>query len=264
MNLKMYQVDAFTDTLFGGNSAAVLLLERWLPDALLMQIAMENNLSETAYLVRNGDAFDLRWFTPAHEVAFCGHATLASAHVLMAEYGIDGPLTFHTRKVGTLTVSAGDNGSYILDVPRLDPEPAEVDLEAALGIKPVAVLRNFENLFAVLGSAQEVHEFVPDASRILALNEQGLCITAAGGPGDNADFVSRYFAPEAGIDEDPVTGSTHATLVPYWAGELNKTQMKAYQCSARGGRLHCTLTDERVLLGGQAVTFMEASIRLPG
>ncbi len=263
MLLKMYQVDAFTDTLFLGNPAAVLLLDEFLSDDLMQSLAMENNLAETAFVVRRSDYFDLRWFTPTHEAPFCGHATLATAHTLMAEYGLEGPLRFHTRKVGELQVTLGDDGYYDLDIPRLEPETVEQNLIAVVGVTPEHVFRNFENLFAVLDSEQAVRDFVPDLPRIERVNVGGIAITARGDADSGVDFVSRYFAPQGGIAEDPVTGSTHASLVPYWASVLGKNNLTAVQCSARTGRLRCVLDGERVRLGGKAVTYMEATVRLP-
>lgn len=260
-SLRMYQVDAFTDRLFAGNPAAVLILAEWLPDALMGAIAQENNLAETAFACPRADGtWDLRWFTPVHEVAFCGHATLATAHVLFSRHGARGPLVFHTR-VGALQVAQAQAG-YVLDLPRLDPAPLERLPEAIAGqfAAPRAMFRNFENIFVDLGSADAVRGFVPDMAAIARLGQEGLAITGRTGPGERADFVSRYFVPGAGIPEDPVTGSIHATLVPYWAGQMGRDRVTAYQASARGGWLDCTLQAERVLLAGQAVTYMEASL----
>lgn len=264
----MYQVDAFADRLFVGNPAAVMVLDAPMPDTMMQAIAAENNLSETAFVLRDGDACAIRWFTPSQEAAFCGHATLASAHVLMAELGIAGPLIFTTREVGTLRVTGGD-GRYELDLPRIDATPVQAIPPALAGIFPggwTDVLQNFENIFVVLGAAEAVTAFVPDAARIAALGEGCLAITAAGGTdhdGAPVDFVSRYFAPGHGIEEDPVTGSTHATLAPYWAGRLGKDDLTAFQASARGGKVGCRVTADRVCLTGQAVTYLSGTIRLP-
>ncbi|MFK8031433.1 MAG: PhzF family phenazine biosynthesis protein [Gammaproteobacteria bacterium] len=260
---KMYQVDAFTDELFKGNPAAVFYLEEFFPEHLMQSLAAENNLAETAFVVSRGQYFDLRWFTPTHEAPFCGHATLATAHTLISEYGLSGPLEFHTVKVGKLKVTAKNDGFYELDIPRLEPQPCDLDLSDVLGVKPKYVFRNFENVFAVLDSSRHVRNFIPDLRLIEQVNAGGVAITAAGDEPAEADFVSRYFAPQGGIPEDPVTGSTHASLVPYWAGQFQKNEMVAEQCSARGGLLQCTLTDERVFLGGKAITYMEATVRLP-
>lgn len=266
--MQMYQVDAFTDRLFAGNPAAVLVLDDWLADDLMLAIAQENNLAETAFVKARPDGeWDLRWFAPAHEVDFCGHATLATAHVLLgdADADVDAPLIFHTR-VGQLRVSKVQHG-YRLDIPRLPPEPLEaLPLEIAniFGEIPVSLFRNFENIFADLGSADAVRHFVPDLAAIARLGPVGLVVTGQESDGGRAHFVSRYFAPGAGIPEDPVTGSIHATLVPYWADRLGINQLMAFQASARGGWLDCELAEDRVFLVGNAVTFMEATILLPG
>ncbi|MBN9045154.1 MAG: PhzF family phenazine biosynthesis protein [Rhizobiales bacterium] len=261
-SLKMYQADAFTDRLFGGNPAAVLILDTWLPEGVMQAIANENNLAETAFARRAGDGWHLRWFTPKTEVDFCGHATLATAHVLAAHYGVEGDIDFETR-VGKIRVSRA-SGGYVLDIPCFNPQPlAELPAcIAPLFDKPDGNLffRNFENIFVELADEESVKAFVPDLARIEKLGPVGLVITAKGLP---HDFVSRYFAPGAGIPEDPVTGSIHATLVPYWSGKLGKNRLHAWQASARGGHLLCELKDDRVLLSGKAVTFMAAEIYLP-
>lgn len=263
--MQMYQVDAFTDRLFAGNPAAVLVLDDWLPDELMLSIAQENNLAETAFVKARVDGtWDLRWFAPAHEVDFCGHATLATAHVLFTKAKGGALLVFHTR-VGELSVSKVPNG-YRLDIPRLTPEIIDAlpqELEDIFAEPPVRIFRNFENIFADLGSADAVRSFVPDLVAIALLGPVGLVVTGQEVDGAKAHFVSRYFAPGAGIPEDPVTGSIHATLVPYWAAQLGRNTLKAYQASARGGWLDCELTDDRVTLGGNAVTFMESTIFLP-
>ena len=263
--MRMYQVDAFADQLFAGNPAAVLVLEDWLPDALMLAITRENNLAETAFVKPRPDgAWDLRWFAPAYEVDFCGHATLATAHILFTQKGADSELTFHTR-VGELRVSKEDRG-YRLDIPRLPPEAVESLPREIAGIfptPPVRIFRNFENVFADLGSAEAVRAFEPDLAAIAKLGHIGLVVTGRDTEDARADFVSRYFAPGAGIPEDPVTGSIHATLVPYWAEKLGRNRLMAFQASPRGGWLDCTLTETRVLLAGNAVTFMEATVFLP-
>ncbi|WP_127107855.1 PhzF family phenazine biosynthesis protein [Pararhodobacter zhoushanensis] len=263
--MRMYQVDAFSDQLFTGNPAAVLVLEDWLSDELMLAITQENNLAETAFVkARPEGAWDLRWFAPAHEVDFCGHATLATAHILFTKHGADADLVFHTR-VGELSVSKEAKG-YRLDIPRLDPEAiASLPYEIAdiFVTTPIGIFRNFENFFVDLGSADAVRNFVPDLTAIAKLGSVGLVVTGAGTGDARADFVSRYFAPGAGISEDPVTGSIHATLVPYWAEKLGRCRMMACQASVRNGWLDSELTKERVLLSGNAVTFMEATIFLP-
>ena len=258
--ITMYQVDAFADRLFSGNPAAVLVLDDWLEEPLMQSIAAENNLAETAFVRPNGKGWDLRWFTPFHEVDFCGHATLASAHVLAAHYGVAGEMAFATR-VGELRVVATDQG-YTLDFPSFAPQPLDrlpASIESLLEPGSYKAFRNFENIFVEVADETAVRAFVPDLQKIAGLAAQGLVIT---GKGRSHDFVSRYFAPGAGIPEDPVTGSIHATLVPYWAHKFGRKSLSAYQASARGGQLLCELAGERVLIQGKAVTFMKAEIYL--
>ncbi|MGH6859350.1 MAG: PhzF family phenazine biosynthesis protein [Phyllobacterium sp.] len=259
--LTMYQVDAFTASLFSGNPAAVLILDDWLPEPLMQSIAGENNLAETAFVKRRAGGWDLRWFTPVHEVDFCGHATLASAHVLAHELGVEGEIAFETR-VGTLRVNR-KGAAYQLDLPNFPPEPID-DMPPALAAiaanRAKNAFRNFENLFLELENEQAVLDFIPDMQQILNLRPLSLVITAKG---DACDFVSRYFAPFAGIPEDPVTGSIHATLAPYWAKRLGRNGLSAIQRSKRGGHLLCDVAAERVLITGSAVTFMQARIYLP-
>ncbi|SPH18368.1 putative isomerase YddE [Defluviimonas aquaemixtae] len=265
----MFQVDAFTDRVFAGNPAAVLVSDAPLPEPEMQAIAAENNLAETVFVTGAGAARALRWFTPVKEVAFCGHATLASAHVLATEYGAKGPIAFATRKVGELIVIPRADGAYDLDFPALPPDPLNPlpdSLTALFNEMPVAGARNFENFFVELASSEAVRNFAPDLAGIAALDGQGLCITAKGGrshDGDPVDFVSRYFAPAAGIPEDPVTGSTHATLIPYWADRLGREDLAAFQASPRGGSLRGRRAGDRVILTARAVTFMRATIVLP-
>lgn len=263
--MRMFQVDAFTDRMFSGNPAAVLVLNDWLDDDLMLSIAEENNLAETAFVTqREGCGWNLRWFTPVHEVDFCGHATLATAHVLATEYGATGTMVFKSR-IGELRVDHDDN-KYRLDVPRLDPQKIALlpqELAGTFKNEPVRIFRNFENIFCDLGSEDAVRDFVPDLHRIEKLGPVGLVITGQGNGTSDAAFVSRYFAPGAGIPEDPVTGSIHATLVPYWAEHLGGNRHMAYQASKRGGWLDCELTPDRVYLRGSAVTFMDGNIQIP-
>lgn len=258
---KMYQVDAFSERVFGGNPAAVLVLDDWLPDSLMQAIAAENNLAETAFVKPGKEGWDLRWFTPTLEVDFCGHATLAAAHILVTEYGIAGALSFSAR-VGQLKVNVMENG-YLLDLPCIPPEPLS-QLPAAIAplFSELAVshFRSFENIFVVLADEEAVRGYQPELNKLAELGPVGVVITAEG---KDYDFVSRYFVPGAGIPEDPVTGSIHATLVPFWAARLGKTQLSAYQASVRGGHLVCELKENRVTIEGQAVTFMKAEINLP-
>lgn len=259
MKLRQYQVDAFAARVFEGNPAAVCPLERWLDDGLLQAIAAENNLSETAFFVPSGSGFHLRWFTPASEVDLCGHATLATAHVLFEHLGHPGPaVSFETRS-GALSVTRR-GGLLEMDFPACPPTPCSESeiLAKALGRQPIEVLCAVDYL-AVFDSEATVRSLTPDFALLGTLGLRGVIVTA---PGKTDDFVSRFFAPRLGIPEDPVTGSAHCTLAPYWAGRLGRHRLSARQVSKRGGRIMCTLKDDRVLLSGAAITFMEAEISL--
>ena len=262
MKLRFVQVDAFADRPFAGNPAAVMLLDAWLDDALLQAIAAENNLAETAFLVRadgaDADAdYELRWFTPTVEVAMCGHATLASGHVLIGERDT---VRFSTRKAGVLEVRRA-GGSYGLDLPAWPTAARELpDAVAALGGTPVETRwrEGDYSLFVFAGEA-EVRALTPDFRALARLGDVLFIATA---PGRDTDIISRVFAPAAGIDEDPVTGSAHAVLAPYWAGRLGRNHFTAFQASARGGRMECTLAGDRVVLHGQCVTVIEGEFVL--
>ena len=265
----LYQVDAFAERLFAGNPAAVMVLDDFLPDETLQAIAAENNLAETAYAVQRGDgAYDLRWFTPGTEVPLCGHATLGAAHVLWTEEGEAAEtLAFETLS-GTLTV-AHDGEAYVLDFPA-DP-PVEVaapaNLSEALGVTPEAVLAG-QYLLAVLPDEASLRGLKPNLLALESVRvprgrgavEDCLCVTA---PGEAHDFVSRFFGPTVGITEDPVTGSAHCMLTPYWAARLGKTRLSAFQASVRGGAVGCELAGDRVLLRGTGVTYLKGLLRLP-
>lgn len=263
--MRIYQVDAFTDRLFSGNPAAVLVLDDWLPDDLMLAITQENNLAATAFVKPRPDrSWDLRWFSPAHELDFCGHASLATAHVLFTNLEALSPLVFNT-KIGELrALKMADR--YQLDIPSIPPEAINTlppEIGGIFTLPPTRVFRNFKNIFVDLGSADTVRRFVPDFPTIARLGSLGLVLTGQEVEGVRAHFISRCFAPNAGIPEDPVTGSTHATLVPYWARQLGRNKLVAYQASKRGGWLNCELANDRVLLGGNAVTFLEAEMFLP-
>jgi PhzF family phenazine biosynthesis protein len=253
MSLPVFHVDAFTTKPFAGNPAAVCPLARWLDDGLLQAVAAENNLSETAFFVSRGDHYDLRWFTPRCEVKLCGHATLASAFVVLQilEPKRDS-VRFETRFSGALTVSL-DGNLLAMDFPALAPwacaAPPALLLEG-LGKPPAAVVQVEDNYFAVYEREDDVRNIRPDFRMLEKLHPAGVAITA---PGENSDFVSRYFAPSYGLPEDPVTGSTHCSLAPYWAQRLGKTCLHARQVSERGGELWCELKGERVILKGNAV-----------
>jgi PhzF family phenazine biosynthesis protein len=262
MNMKkirFFQVDAFTSHLFGGNPAAVCMLDDWLDDRLLQAIATENNLSETAFVLGVGDQFQIRWFTPTVEVDLCGHATLASACVIFGHY--DHPaedIIFHSPRSGELKVRK-EGEKLFLDFPADEFSPCDnlPGIEKGIGLSPVAVFRGKTDYMAVLGSEEEVLDIRPDFDAIAKLDARGLIVTA---PGKNVDFVSRFFGPQSGVNEDPVTGSAHTTLVPYWSGRLGRMSLTAKQISKRGGSLACTYLPPRVIIGGEAQLFATGEI----
>ncbi|MGI2056415.1 PhzF family phenazine biosynthesis protein [Shewanella baltica] len=259
MRIPIFQVDAFTKRRFAGNPAAVMLLERFLDDAVLQQMAAENNLAETAFLVLDAGDYLLRWFTPTTEVPLCGHATLASAAVVMERLQPSRTkVVFHSIS-GPLTVTRTEAG-YIMDFPARYPERVDMPIGMAdvLGAIPIEVAADAFNYLVLLDSAQAVRELSPDITAIALMDRSGLIVTA---PGDNGyDFVSRYFAPAKGIPEDPVTGGAHCGLAPYWAKRLNKKSFRAYQASNRGGEILCRLVGERVELEGACVFYLEGEV----
>jgi PhzF family phenazine biosynthesis protein len=268
MRLKMHQIDAFAERPFEGNPAAVVPLEAWPPDALMQAVAMENRLSETAFFAPDGGAFRIRWFTPETEVDLCGHATLASAWLILNELRPDlGSVEFASRS-GPLWV-AKDGDWLVLDFPARPPAPAPEHspaLAKALGVETSETLAS-RDLVAVLETEEQVVALRPDFALMSALPGSGVLATAkcaAGRAGGAADFVSRCFFPKEGIPEDPVTGSAHCTLVPYWAGRLNKTRLWALQLSKRGGRLRCDDRGGRVGIAGRAVRVMEGVMDVSG
>ncbi|MFD0793979.1 PhzF family phenazine biosynthesis protein [Mucilaginibacter litoreus] len=261
MTIKIYQADAFTDKLFGGNPAAVCPLDEWLPDATMQKIAMENNLAETAFFVKKDDGYLLRWFTPELEIDLCGHATLASAHIIFTElgYGKD-TIYFDTVKAGTLIVKR-DGDKYLLDFPSRPPFAADIPegLIAALGgVKPKEVYRARDYML-VYENEEQITAMVPDHSALAKIDTLGVIVTA---PGKDVNFVSRFFAPAAGVPEDPVTGSAHCNLIPYWASRLGKNELHAYQLSSRKGELWCELKGDRVIMAGKAVTYLRGAIEV--
>ena len=261
MDIPYFHVDAFTGRVFTGNPAGVCLLSDWLADAVLQAIASENRLSETAFLVGGGCNYALRWFTPESEVDLCGHATLAAAFVLHEHTDIraDQTITFQSQS-GQLSVSRqGD--LFTLDFPSRPGKscPQLPELTAALGIEPEAVFAA-RDLLAVLPDRKSVAELRPDVARLAALDCLGVIITA---PDNKVDFVSRFFAPGAGVPEDPVTGSSHCTLIPYWAKRLGKDTLHAQQISERGGELFCENRGKRVLISGRAVEYLTGTLHIP-
>jgi PhzF family phenazine biosynthesis protein len=265
LRLPVFVVDAFAARPFEGNPAAVVPLPRWLPDAVLQAMAAEHNLSEMAFLVREegGDSWRLRWFTPAAEVEMCGHATLASGFVLATELGVPAPYAFETLS-GRLRVEREEGGRFVLDFParaaeRADPPPG---LAAALGVVPREVWRA-RDWICVLDSPERVVALRPDHARLAALpGGERVIVTAEGGV-EGHDITSRYFAVKVGVPEDPVTGTAHVQLVPFWAQRLGRTELVCRQASRRGGTLWCALRGDRVRMGGTAVLYAKGEIRLP-
>jgi PhzF family phenazine biosynthesis protein len=267
--LPLYQVDAFTNRPFGGNPAAVCPTEGALPEALMQDVAAENNLAETAFFHREGDAFRLRWFTPTVEVDLCGHATLASAYVLMTVLEPSRAEVAFRTKSGLLTVrretcDAPGSDLFVMDFPARPPQPAPELADATatmLGARPAEVLRTHGVTLAVLATASDVRRVAPDFAAI-ARTGQTVCVTA---PSDaqlpGVDFVSRYFAPAHGVPEDHVTGSSFCLLAPYWAARTGKPALRARQVSARGGDVRCEARGERVLIAGQAALVIEGTLR---
>lgn len=259
LELDIYQVDAFSAEVFAGNPAAVVPLQEWLADEVLQAIAAENNLSETAFFVPAGERFHLRWFTPAVEVDLCGHATLASAYVIRRFLAPgDTPVRFDSRS-GPLTVEASGD-TFMLDLPARPGSEVAVPaaLEAALGVQLQALIKATDWM-AVLADEGMVRACTPDMATLATLDCRGVIITAAG---NECDFVSRFFGPRVGVPEDPVTGSAHCTLVPYWSARLGRKRLQARQVSARGGVLECEARDDRVGVGGRAACYLRGRISI--
>jgi PhzF family phenazine biosynthesis protein len=263
MKLHLYQIDAFTDHLFGGNPAAVVPLKKWLSDELLQQIAMENQLSETVYFVpslQKGVDYDIRWFTPMVEIDLCGHATLATAFVVFSVLKTKKrKVTFHSKS-GVLSVEKG-KGQLLMDFPSWEPQRIDADtalLKKILGVQEIVGVYKKRDVLVELPNEKEVAAAQPDFSALLKTGEKYI-LTA---PGTQVDFVSRFFAPSAGVPEDPVTGSAHSQLIPFWSNKLGKKKMKAEQWSNRKGVLYCEQRGERVIMGGQCVFYMEGTIKL--
>jgi len=259
MKLDLYQVDAFANKIFEGNPAAVCPLDEWLPDSLMQQIAIENNLSETVFFVKEGSEYHIRWFTPAREVNLCGHATLASAYVLFNILEVDDTVIVFNSKSGQLPVSRKDN-LITLDFPAQIPLPCDTppQLVEILGAEPLECLQQ-EDLLVVFENEKSVRELTPNFEALKSLDYRGIIVTA---PSQDYDFVARFFAPQVGINEDPVTGSAYTKLVPYWSQKTGKSSFRAKQVSSRGGELFCELKGDRVLIGGTAVLFLTGTLEV--
>ncbi len=259
MKLTIYQVDAFTDTVFKGNPAAVCPLGEWLPDEVMLNIAQENNLAETAFYVQKEDSIDIRWFTPAAEVDLCGHATLATAYVLRhCENYQQDIINFYSPRSGNLPVTV-QKDRFVLNFPT--DQITNVDLTdellTATDKKPVAAFKGKTDYMLVFDQQEDIETLQPNLPLIAGIDARGIIVTAKG---KEHDFVSRFFGPAVGVNEDPVTGSAHTTLTPYWASQLDKTELRAFQLSERGGEVHCRLLNDRVELAGNAVLYMKGEI----
>ncbi len=257
--IKMFQVDAFTSELFKGNPAAVCLLDQWLDENLMQSIAAENNLAETAFIIRSGEHFAIRWFTPTVEVDLCGHATLASAYVIFnhTDFAAE-EILFHSVRSGELRVTRDGKKLYLNfpvdEISRCENIP---EITKGIGMKPIEVYKGKTDYMAIVGSEAEVQNINPDFAAIAEIAARGLIVTA---PGNCVDFVSRFFGPQSGVNEDPVTGSAHTTLIPYWSGRLGKDSLSAKQISKRGGELQCQHAPPRVIVGGEAQLYLIGEI----
>lgn len=261
MKLKIYQVDAFTNQVFGGNPAAVCVLESWISTKLMQQIAAENNLAETAFIVKKEDLFEIRWFTPKVEVDLCGHATLATAHVLFNHYNIvENQLNFYSHLSGNLSVKK-EHDFLTLDFPvdilnKIETPQVLID---ALGKKPTESWKGKTDFMLIFENQEEIENLCPNFQLLETVGGRGVIVTAKG---NNVDFISRFFGPQVGINEDPVTGSAHTTLIPYWSQILGKTRLTAQQLSERKGDLYCEYKGDRVLIAGNAVTYLIGEIEV--
>lgn len=262
MKLTLYQIDAFADKPFKGNPAAVCILEEWLEDSLMQKIAMENNLAETAFVVNKDGKFEIRWFTPELEVDLCGHATLASAYVLFNIINIpDSTISFYSPRSGPLKVKKAAGGFMTMDFPadQLHEQPQLPELKEALGLSALKTFKGKTDYMLVFGSQKEIEQMQPDFLKLSKVDARGVIVTARG---EQVDFVSRFFAPQSGIIEDPVTGSAHTSLTPYWSKTLGKTELTAKQLSKRSGDLQCEFLGDRVKITGQAVPYLIGEIEV--
>lgn len=262
MNQKIYQIDAFTDQVFGGNPAAVCILESWLDSDVMQKIAQENNLAETAFAVKNTTGYELRWFTPEIEVDLCGHATLATAYVLFNYYNFpENTIKFHSPRSGELVVEKSQGGLLTLDFPTDETVAIRniPEMDNAIGLTPIKTIKGKTDYLLIYNSQAEIEAITPNFHLLDQLDCRGVIVAA---PGEKVDFVSRFFAPQCGIPEDPVTGSAHTTLTPYWANVLDKTKMTAKQLSQRGGDLICEFLGERVKISGKAMPYLIGEIEI--
>ena len=262
MQLDIFQVDAFTDKIFGGNPAAVCPLKFWLEDSLMQSIALENNLSETAYFYPEGDEFHLRWFTPGLEVNLCGHATLATAHVLFTELNYNRTTMLFNTRSGVLKVEKLEEGKYLMDFPsdhavKIDDNDLIKRIEAALAIKINELWKGSDDYLAIVESQSIIEKLEPNFRDIATLDSRGIIVSAIG---EEVDFVSRGFFPQTGVDEDPATGSAHTMLTPYWAPRLRTNRMKALQLSQRVGQFECIYKGDRTAIIGSAVSYMKGIV----
>ena len=262
MKQKIYQIDAFTTKLFGGNPAAVCILEKWLETDLMQQIAAENNLAETAYAVKKDDHYELRWFTPEIEVDLCGHATLATAFTLYNYYGYnENTLRFISPRSGELLVQKSESGLLTMDFPTDDVTPVseQINISEAVGKQPLETFKGKTDYMLIYESQEEIEAIKPNFHLLNKLDCIGVIVSAKG---NEVDFVSRFFAPQCGIPEDPVTGSAHTTLTPYWSEQLNKKLLTAKQLSERGGDIECEYHGDRVKISGNGVCYLIGEIEI--
>lgn len=261
--IKLFQVDAFTDKIFHGNPAAVCILPKWIDASKMQDIAAENNLAETAFVVKKDNAFEIRWFTPAVEVDLCGHATLAAAHVIFNYYDYRPTIiNFHSQHSGLLSVEKNGN-NLTLDFPKdifEEVVTAPKNLIKAIGVKPIKIYKGKTDYLLHFSTQKMIEDLKPDFSLLSTVDCRGIIVTAAG---NEVDFVSRFFAPQSGINEDPVTGSAHTTLIPFWAKITGKNILTASQLSKRHGDLTCKCRGERVRITGKAITYMQGEIEIP-
>ncbi|WP_297095320.1 PhzF family phenazine biosynthesis protein [uncultured Draconibacterium sp.] len=261
MNLTVYQVDAFAEKVFEGNPAAVIPLnDEWLPDEIMQKLALENNLSETAFFIKKDDCYHIRWFTPEAEVDLCGHATLATSHVLFQHLNYTADRICFQSRSGKLSVKK-EGDLLVLNFPASQVEAKYIPtgLKTAFGIHPQECFKGREDLMLVFKTENDIYNLEPDFTKMLEATSRGIICTAKS---EKYDFVSRFFAPSVGINEDPVTGSAHTMLIPYWSEQLNKKNMLAKQISKRGGVLHCKQLGDRVEIGGKAVTYLVGTINI--